>query len=56
MSEPDAVLRAALERQRMMTEALEQAQSCLLGETPEDCTPEEAREDTLQKIRKALGL
>lgn len=35
---------------------LEQAQDCICGETPEDCTPEEARDDTLQKIRVALGL
>jgi hypothetical protein len=34
--------------------ALEQAQDCILGETPEDCSPEEAREDTLQKIHDAL--
>ena len=36
--------------------ALEQAQDCILGATPEDCTPEEARQDTIQKIREALGL
>lgn len=35
---------------------LEQAQCCILGETPEDGTHEEAREDTLQKIREALNV
>ena len=39
-----------------MRRVLEQAQDCIRGETPEDCTPEEARDDTLQKIREALGL
>ena len=34
--------------------ALEQAQSCILGETPEHGTPEEARADTLHIIREAL--
>jgi hypothetical protein len=34
--------------------ALEQAQACIRGETPEDCTPEEAREHTLDRIRHAL--
>lgn len=33
---------------------LEQAQDCIRGETPEDCTPDEARADTLEKIRDAL--
>lgn len=36
--------------------ALEQAQDCILGATPEGCTPEDARQDTIQKIRGALGL
>ena len=34
--------------------ALSQAQDCLLDETPEDCTDEEAKADTLMKIREAL--
>ncbi len=34
--------------------ALEQAQSCILDETPEIGTHEEAREDTLEKIRRVL--
>ena len=34
--------------------ALEQAQSCLLGETPEDMSPNEAWGDTVEKIRDAL--
>lgn len=34
--------------------ALEQAQDCIRGETPEDMTHEEAREDTISKIRDAL--
>lgn len=39
----------------VMREALEQAQSCLLGETPEDrMSDEDALADTLEKIRKAL--
>ena len=46
-------LRAELYRCRR---ALEQAQECILGATPEDCTPEEARADTILKIREALGL
>jgi hypothetical protein len=56
--ENEACARAALTAARVpeMRAALEQAQDCIRGETPEDCTPEEAREDTLQKIRKALGL
>jgi hypothetical protein len=36
-------------------DVLAQAQSCILGETPEDCSPEEAKEDTLEKIREALS-
>jgi hypothetical protein len=35
---------------------LEQAQDCIRGETPEDCTDEEAREHTLKRIRGALAL
>ena len=46
-------LRAELYRCRR---ALEQAQECILGAPPEDCTPEEARADTILKIREALGL
>lgn len=34
--------------------ALEQAQDCIRGETPEDISDEEAREDTISKIRAAL--
>lgn len=35
--------------------ALEQAQDCLRGETPEDgITPEEAGADTLATVRQAL--
>ena len=37
-----------------MLAALEQAQACLLGETPEVGTPEEARADTLNVIREAM--
>lgn len=36
--------------------ALEQAQDCIRGETPEDCSVEDALEDTVQRIREALGL
>ena len=49
-----AFLRGASARFARMQTALEQAQDCILGETPETGTPEEAREDTLQKIRAAL--
>lgn len=34
--------------------ALEQAQACLLGETPEAGTVEQAKADTLEKVRNAL--
>ena len=40
----------------IVRDALEQAMDCIRGETPEDCTPDEAREDTLQKVRDALKL
>ncbi len=35
-------------------EALEQALDCIRGEQPEDCTPDEARENTIKKLRAAL--
>lgn len=35
---------------------LEQALDCLNDETPEDCTREEARADTIQKIKDALNV
>ena len=35
--------------------ALEQAQACILGETPEDMPHEEARQNTLATIKKALN-
>jgi hypothetical protein len=44
-------LRAENER---LKRVLEQAQCCILEETPEYGTHEEAREDTLEKIRDAL--
>lgn len=34
-------------------EAVEQAIDCVSGEAPEDCSPEEARQDTLSKLREA---
>lgn len=34
--------------------ALAQAQDCIRGETPEDISDEEAREDTLNKVREAM--
>ena len=46
--------RSALLRVRELTAALEQAQACILGDTPEDCSPKQARQDTLDKIREAL--
>lgn len=36
--------------------ALEQAQDCINGETPEDMSHEEAREHTVARIREALRL
>ena len=44
-----------LEENERLRAALEQAQSCILNETPEDLTHEEARQDTLDKIRAALN-
>ena len=38
-----------------MVEAAEQALTCLLGETPEVGTPDEARADTIEKLRAALN-
>lgn len=40
----------------VIQQTLEQAQDCIRGETPEDCSVEEARDDTIRKIREALGL
>ncbi len=40
----------------VVRDALIQAMSCIMGETPEDCTPDDARADTLQKVRDALLL
>jgi hypothetical protein len=37
-------------------EALSQAQDCVRGETPEDIPDEEARADTISKIREAMEL
>lgn len=38
----------------LIRETLERAMDCILGETPEDCTREEAAEDTIEKIKCAL--
>ncbi len=38
----------------IVRDALEQALDCIRGETPEDCTREDAREETVQKVRRAL--
>lgn len=35
-------------------DALAQAQDCIRGETPEDISDEEAREDTINKVRDAM--
>jgi len=43
-------------QKRVLVAALEQALDCILDETPEDMTREEAREDTIRKIREALHL
>lgn len=37
-------------------DALSQAQDCLRGETPEDMTDEEARTDTINKVREAMRI
>ena len=37
-------------------DALSQAQDCLRDEAPEDMTREEAREDTISKVREAMGV
>lgn len=39
---------------RCVTSALEQAQDCIHGETPEDCSPEDAARDVLDTVRAAL--
>lgn len=38
-----------------MRDALEQAMDCLNNETPEDCSCEEARSDTIEKIGNLLN-
>jgi hypothetical protein len=35
-------------------QALEQAQDCIRGETPEDISDADAREDTISKVREAM--
>ena len=45
-------LRAKLDRAR---KALEQAQDCIRGETPEGISEEDARADTASKIRAVLS-
>lgn len=42
-------------RMELMREALEQAQSCLSDETPEDMSRDDAQSDTLERIREALN-
>jgi hypothetical protein len=42
------------EKLEQIERALEQAQDCIRGETPEDVTDEEAREDTISKVREAI--
>lgn len=42
-------------RMELMKEALEQAQSCLSDETPEDMSGDDAQADTLERIREALN-
>lgn len=39
---------------RQVYDALCQAQDCIRGETPEDVTDAEAREDTISKVREAM--
>ena len=38
-----------------LKEILLQALDCINDETPEDCTREEARADTIEKIQRALN-
>lgn len=49
MTSPDPV-----ELLNQIEKALEQAQDCIKGETPEDVTHEEARIDTIDKVRDAM--
>lgn len=46
----------ATESLKVIQETLEQAQDCIRGDIPEDCSIEEARADIVEKIRRALGL
>lgn len=41
---------------RALVAACEQALDCIRGETPEDCTHEEARDHTIEKLRAAIAL
>jgi hypothetical protein len=52
---PHRLLHDAADEIERLDSALEQAQSCILGDTPEDMTPEDARQDTLAKLRAALN-
>lgn len=45
---------SAMRALALAQDALEQAQDCINGETPEDMSREDAREDTIRKIREAL--
>ena len=36
---------------RRWQEIVEQAMACIRGETPEDCSPGEAEDDTFSKLR-----
>lgn len=42
------------DRIKELEAVLEQALDCIRGETPEDMSDEEAREDTISKIRDVL--
>lgn len=48
-------LEQASDRLNEAMDIMRQAQSCLLGETPEDCTFGEAEDDTLTRIRGFLN-
>ena len=52
---PHRLLHDAADRIECLTRTLEQAQECLLGDAPEDMTHDDARQDTLSKIRTALN-
>jgi hypothetical protein len=54
ISIPPATPAVGGEAMDLVERALEQAQDCINGETPEDMSVQDAKEDTISKIREAL--